>query len=1265
MRLVVRALGWFCAVGLVLLTLFAGALAYLTVNLEQHRSLVESTVSDALGRPVRVGTLDLGWDEGIPLLAIGDLEILDDGGEVTAGFRSAELHLDLVSTLRAHALISRQIRIIGARISVHRDAAGSVRISGLGRRDPSPGGMRSARQLLLGPARVSFSDAKLLFFDARLGGEPIELGLRIDIERQDAGQELTGLVELPGQPAQYIEVDGTLGIAASEHGWIADLNLNAEDLRLAPLVSLLPRSVLPGLDPTTTFNLRLQFSNGRLVRARGATALYGLDLLPGAPLGGPASLRGNFDYRPVERGWELDVNHLDVAGARRQWQAEAARMVFMLGDGGQPGSYRAQLTEARIEDVVSMLAFLEPDSDDVEELRALQVTGNTRDLTATWMDVGGDEVPFTAAFSFDDVGWPERRDENWGLNGIAGHASVSLAGGTIRLHSDTPVIVTSSEVFAKPVTFNGASGQIEVRRKASAIEFHSEEVLFAGSSYDVALSGSVTVDADPSALLHLTVTIDAVEFADAGKLLPSPLFPDGLNTWFQRSIQSGSMRNVSLGLDGRIRDLTVSGKTANVSLQGTLQNGVLAYADGWPTLTEVDGPLVLRGGKLTATTPSASLNGLPVSVSATLPDVGAEDGRLLLELKTSSDLKNVRKTFNATPLARNIPKPLRQVDARGPVNLTAEVSMTADGRILDTRTNIDMNGATIRASKQLAPVSKLRGRLILEGDELKSRNMSGQWLGQPVSLALDGKTTGGGQLTVASDVGPNTLIRLAELAELERPAWLERVRGASRWKLTMKAERDQRVSFIVNTDLAGTALHMPAPLGKPSDSSRALRIEGELSPELLRIAARYGPLSLSGVGSRGKRRNIGYHLQLNGAAPAARLGDRRIRGKLELLDIDAWVALLGPDTDAARISMPDVEIKIDSVRFAGIAFPNTGVRVDREQRDASTVVLLNGPAVAGRVIPPSQSQQLLVDLDHLVIPHANTTSGERTDPRTLPDFNFLTKKLIYGDVDLGSLKIAAKSVPDGLAFESIYLISPLFDLSGTGGWVLRDGKQSSVFKVAMHADQMGDLLKAAGVKGDTATGGTTSIDAHFAWPGTPGDITERSLYGEMTFQASSGRILSIDTGASGKVFALLNLNALPQILSLDLGRLFETGLEFDRIHGVFTLDGGNAYTNNLTVSSKSAEITIAGRTGLAVEDYDQIVTVRPSVSGSLPVAGAAFGGVGAGVGAAIWLAEKLLNTKIIDKIASFRYRVSGDWEQPVIERENLPAEQETGQAGDQ
>ena len=75
------------------------------------------------------------------------------------------------------------------------------------------------------------------------------------------------------------------------------------------------------------------------------------------------------------------------------------------------------------------------------------------------------------------------------------------------------------------------------------------------------------------------------------------------------------------------------------------------------------------------------------------------------------------------------------------------------------------------------------------------------------------------------------------------------------------------------------------------------------------------------------------------------------------------------------------------------------------------------------------------------------------------------------------------------------------------------------------------------------------------------------------------------------MLGLFSVAALPRRLSLDFSDITEKGLSFDTIRGDFELREGNAYTSNLLLRGPAAEIGVAGRTGLASQDYDQTAIV--------------------------------------------------------------------------
>ncbi|HKS93187.1 MAG TPA: AsmA-like C-terminal region-containing protein, partial [Gammaproteobacteria bacterium] len=102
---------------------------------------------------------------------------------------------------------------------------------------------------------------------------------------------------------------------------------------------------------------------------------------------------------------------------------------------------------------------------------------------------------------------------------------------------------------------------------------------------------------------------------------------------------------------------------------------------------------------------------------------------------------------------------------------------------------------------------------------------------------------------------------------------------------------------------------------------------------------------------------------------------------------------------------------------------------------------------------------------------------------------------------------------------------------------------------------------------------------------------------------------------------------------------------YDSIEGTFTIQNGDAYTSDLTVSGPAAKIHMVGRTGLVSHDFDEAVVVLPSVGSTLPVIGALAGGVG--VGAVVFLLTEIFK-KPLSAVGETRYHLSGTWDNPQL-----------------
>jgi uncharacterized protein YhdP len=250
---------------------------------------------------------------------------------------------------------------------------------------------------------------------------------------------------------------------------------------------------------------------------------------------------------------------------------------------------------------------------------------------------------------------------------------------------------------------------------------------------------------------------------------------------------------------------------------------------------------------------------------------------------------------------------------------------------------------------------------------------------------------------------------------------------------------------------------------------------------------------------------------------------------------------------------------------------------------------------------------------------------------------FTCKNFVYDGRRLGVVKLVASPIDEGLNFDTIYVVSDDFEIRGSGQWShdRRRGHRSD-FSFQLHSNDLGEFLSSLGFGDTNASGGATDMLIDGGWDAAPMKFDLRKVKGVLHFRSSEGKLLGVKRGATGRIFGLLTITNLLRRLTLDFSDLFEKGVTYDRMEGSFNLEDGQAYTNNMMMENSTALVEIAGRTGLVDEDYDQIMTVTPKISSSIPLA-------------PIWLAEKLFKRRVFDKAFSYKYTITGPWDDPEVD----------------
>ena len=293
-----------------------------------------------------------------------------------------------------------------------------------------------------------------------------------------------------------------------------------------------------------------------------------------------------------------------------------------------------------------------------------------------------------------------------------------------------------------------------------------------------------------------------------------------------------------------------------------------------------------------------------------------------------------------------------------------------------------------------------------------------------------------------------------------------------------------------------------------------------------------------------------------------------------------------------------------------------------------------------------------VEVD-LAAPIANASPPLRQlPPKDFPEVHLTATDTLINGHSYGVMTARTRRSEEGIRLEELKLRSPQGKLAITGEWLSTPKGQTTALDIAIETIDLGTALKDLALSGSVAEG-SGNLNARIGWQGPPNQWQKETLTGNLEFEAKKGRFEETEPGVA-RLFGLLNVTALQRRLRLDFSDLFQEGFAFDEIGGAFSIENGIASTEDARILSPSGKIRISGTTNLVTAELDQKAEVIPAISGAVALAGTITGGPM--VGAAILAAGRG-----IDRIATARYRITGPWDSPIIERSGANREAEAEQ----
>jgi len=1268
-----RAGLWMGAGAAVALALLAGAALLALPLLEQRPELAAGWLSEQLGRRVRLEQVEITWRGGAPLVRLRGVELGSAGDGGVLALDAAEVRVDALGSLRAGAVRPRAITVRGAELAVTRRPAGALAISGFGR-DAATGAADAIGLALASLPRgavLGLEEARVTlhgFLAAAGSAASITLApVSVHLRAGGGGLRLAGTAAAPASPRTPLRFSLRVADASPASLATAELSLSTRGLPL----SALPAGLLPErLDGLLRLDLNGSMDAGAVAAMRGTLGIERIRL-DGSPEPLPVEgVQALVDFARRPGGWTLSLLRLQ---ARRGGRLSPPTRVRVEGEDGTRGRYRLALDHLPLAELLPLLAHagLPPRLGQamqgwvtprgrLEDVQVQLVAGD-----------GGLRAQQLAARLRDVV-----------LRSPAGAVRLGPAGARLTLqgsagHLELAPVPLHLGPASDAVTV-AAGGSLRWHLDAAHLNVDDIHLELVDEASGASITGSMALPLAPQAPLRVDLAANGPGF-DAARIAQraaATRLPEKVARWIEQAVLAGRVTALTARLAGTPQQLARLEGT--VQLAAALEEVSLRFEPDWPQLTGLAGAITLDGRALGFRVDRGLAAEAQIEhARGGIADVLAGERAVSVSGRASGLTQQGAAYLAATPVGERFAGLLQQLDARGRAALDLELRIPLGPPRSEVAGTVRLDDNTLRLPALRSALDAVNGSIAFDREGVRTGELEARYLGRRITARVDGTREGRERtlLTIDGTTDPGALVRhLYDVGALDSGdpqalPLLSRLDGSAHWQVRVDVPHREAlagagIALEVRSDLEGMALALPAPLGKPAAARRPLEVATRLTGEgPRRFRVRYGEHSAllemaPGEAGGGFELRRGA-LRFDGEAELPAEPGLAVRGQVAEISVDQWVDLIAEiSLDAAVLPLGKVrEVDLAAARVVTLGAQFRAVRVRAARPEGGDWRLgIDGDGIEGSIRIPVPVGREPVDarfarlhlapLHQAPAPQPGASPAPRArplDPRTLPDAQIVAEQLRYDDVELGLSKITLRRRDDGVELSELFALNEAFELRGTGAWRVDGERTRSEFSLRIHSADFGRMTRALGYGESGIEGGVSDIALEAHWQGSPFDFGLDRVHGALDFRAAGGRLRDMEPGASGRVFGLLNVTVLPRrLLRLDFADLFQEGVRYDRVEGSVRLDGGNAHLENVTMHTEAARIDLSGRVGLVAQDYDQVLTVTPKLSASLPLA-------------PIWLAEKFLNRKLIDPAFSYRYMITGPWDDPKIERDRVEA----------
>lgn len=523
-------------------------------------------------------------------------------------------------------------------------------------------------------------------------------------------------------------------------------------------------------------------------------------------------LKANLAWKPTAEGWQLSGDEISFKAEGISWPSENE---VMVNYNNTEKTYDVFVKE------LWLAPLLATDINWPKKMQFVVAAHPSGTLYNTQIKFK-DEVPYHLLTRFINLGW-KKNNYLPAVKKLSGILDWQAAEGRVELDAKDTIVSFSK---LTPIILTQLNSAVNWKELDDHLQITMERLVLQNSDLDVRASAILQDPSGKDAHINATAEFSAQKLEQWLPYIPPNGAKPTLRAWLKNNIKRVEKSTGKLRIMGRLQDFPFDPEPGEFELSSHLTGVDLLFAENWPLNKNVEGDLTFTKRSMDANITHADIYGvLADNIQLRIDCVGCAKDVLVVKSKVKAPAKKVQAYINHSPLRSRLSF-INTMDIEGSLGLLLDLKIPLppeNNVLVEGELTLDNNVVSLQHPIYAIKLEQVSGPLKFNESGIQDGNIQAMFWGAPLTIRAQSPkgSKANTQLQITGKTSVATLSQHLDIPLLSNMSGNFNAEGV----ISIPSRTDEISNLHLNTNLEGVVIDLPKPLGKEASEKKLLAFD--------------------------------------------------------------------------------------------------------------------------------------------------------------------------------------------------------------------------------------------------------------------------------------------------------------------------------------------------------------------------------------------------------------------------------------------------------